>query len=137
MCSRNLNVPADAEIHPLCVAGPLSVSVGCVNASSTTEAHIAVTSTQANSWAFGTATNGTTASGVGLPFLNSSGDTVVDATDSSAAPATAEGGGASLSVGAPDGSRIDGTFSARADHTSPNQGTCFATAGAATGTGQP
>ena len=137
MCSRNLNVPADAEIHPLCVAGPLSVSVGCVNASSTTEAHIAVTSTQANSWAFGTATNGTTVSGVGLPFLNSSGDTVVDATDSSAAPATAEGGGASLSAGAPDGSRIDGTFSARADHTSPNQGTCFATAGAATGTGQP
>ena len=24
VCSRNLNVPADAEVHPLCVAGPLT-----------------------------------------------------------------------------------------------------------------
>jgi hypothetical protein len=35
-----------------------------------------------------------------------------------------------LSVGAPDGSSISGTFSARADHTAVNQGTCFATVGA-------
>ncbi len=111
------------------------MSVSCLNASSTTEVLIAVASTQASSWAFGTATNGSTVSGVGVPFLNSAGDTVVDVTDSSIAPTTATGGGASLSVGAPDGSRIDGTFSARADHTSANQGTCFATAGAATGSG--
>ncbi len=136
VCSRNLNVPADGEIHPLCVAGPLTVSAACINASSTTEVLIDVTSAQANSWVFGTSTDGSTVSGVGVPFLTSSGQTVVDATDNSTAPTTAKGGGASLSVGAPDGSRIDGTFSARADHTAANQGTCFATAGAATGSGQ-
>jgi hypothetical protein len=136
LCSRNLPVPADAEVHLLCAVGPLSVSASCFNASSTTEVLIQVASTQTNSWAFGTATDGTTVSGVGVPFLDSAGQTVIDATDSSTAPTTAKGGGASLSTGAPDGSRIDGTFSARADHTSPNQGTCFATAGAAARSGQ-
>lgn len=133
ICSRNYDVPADAEIHSLCVAGPLSVAVACFKASSTTEILIKVASAQAESWAFGTSTVGGTVSSVDVPFLDSSGQTIVDATDNSTAPATAVGGGASLSLGAPDGSRIDGTFSARADHTAPNQGTCFATAGAATG----
>jgi hypothetical protein len=132
VCSRNVIVPADAEVHPLCVAGPLTVSAQCLNGSSTTEALIEVSSTQTNSWVFGTSTEGSTVSGVGEPFLHSA-ETVVAATDNDTAPTTAEGGGASLSVGAPDGSRIGGTFSARADHTAVNQGTCFATAAGTTG----
>jgi hypothetical protein len=136
VCSRNLNVPVDAEIHPLCVAGPLTVAVECFNTPTTTEARIEATSTQPDSWAYGSTTDGSAVTGVGAPFLTSSGQTVLDATDNSAAPGTAEGGGASLSLGAPAGSRIDGEFSARADHAGPNQGTCFATAGAVTGTPQ-
>jgi hypothetical protein len=132
VCSRTVNVPADGEVHPLCVAGPLTVFAQCLNGSSTTEALVAVISTQTNSWVFGTSTDGNTVSGVGEPFLDSA-ETVVDATDNSTGPTTAEGGGASLSVGAPDGSRIGGTFSVRADHTAANLGTCFATAGAMTG----
>jgi len=133
VCSRNLNVPADAEVHPLCVAGPLSVSAACFKASSTTEVRIEVSSSQPDSWVFGTSSDGSTVSGVGEPFLTSAPETVLDATDNSTAPTTAEGGGTSLSVGAPDGSRITGTFSVRADQTAANVGTCFATAGATTG----
>lgn len=91
-----------------------------------------MSSAQSNSWVFGTSTDGSTVSGIGEPFLVSS-ETVLDATDNSTAPTTAEGGGVSLSVGAPDGSSISGTFSSRADHTGPSQGACFATVGATTG----
>jgi hypothetical protein len=132
VCSRSVNVPADSESHPLCAAGPLTVSALCVIGSSTTEVFIDVSSSQTNSWVFGTSTDGSTVSGIGEPFLLSS-ETVLDATDTSTAPTTAEGGGVSFSVGAPDGSSISGTFSARADHTAPSQGTCFATVGATTG----
>ena len=132
VCSGTVNVPADSENHPLCAAGPLIVSALCINGSSTTEVFLDVSSAQSNSWVFGTATDGSTVSAIGEPFLVSS-ETVLDATDSSTAPTTAEGGGVSLSVGAPDGSSISGTFSARADHTAPSQGTCHATVGATTG----
>ena len=132
VCSGTVNVPADSENHPLCAAGPLIVSALCVNGSSTTEVFLDVSSAQSNSWVFGTSTDGSTVSGIGEPFLVSS-ETVLDATDNSTAPTTAEGGGVSLSVGAPDGSSISGTFSARADHTAPSQGACFATVGATTG----
>ncbi|HSD23713.1 MAG TPA: hypothetical protein VLB79_05230 [Solirubrobacterales bacterium] len=132
VCSRSVNVPPDSENHPLCAAGPLIVSALCVNGTSTTEAFIDVSSTQSNSWVFGTSTDGSTVSGVGEPFLLSS-DTIVDVTDNSTVPSTGKGGGASLSVGAADGSSISGTFSVRADHTATDQGTCFATVGATTG----
>jgi hypothetical protein len=129
VCSGTVNVPADSENHPLCAAGPLIVSALCVNGSSTTEVFLDVSSAQSNSWVFGTSTDGSTVSGIGEPFLVSA-ETVLDATDSSTAPTTAEGGATTLSVGAADGSTISGTFSARADHTAVNQGTCFATVGA-------
>jgi hypothetical protein len=131
VCSTTFNVHADAEDHPLCAAGPLIVSARCNNQSSTTQALIRVSSTQPDSWVFGTATDGSTVVAVGAPFLPSA-ETVVDVSDNSTVPTTAEGGAATLSVGAPDGSTISGTFSVRADHTAANQGTCFATVGATT-----
>jgi hypothetical protein len=129
VCSGTVNVPADAENHPLCATGPLIVSAHCSHGTSTTEARIEVSSSQPNSWVFGTASDGSTASAIGRAFLVSP-ETVVDATDSSTAGTTGAGGGASLSVGAADGSSISGTFSVRADHTGATQGTCFATSGA-------
>jgi ABC-type Na+ efflux pump permease subunit len=129
VCSTTFNVHADAEDHPLCAAGPLIVSARCNNQSSTTQALIRVSSTQTDSWAFGTATDGGTVVAVGAPFLLTP-ETVVDVSDNSTAPTTAEGGATTLSVGTADGATISGTFSVRADHTAANQGTCFATVGA-------
>jgi hypothetical protein len=132
VCSRTIGVPSDSEDHPLCASGPLIVSARCITGSSNTEALINVTSAQSDSWAFGTATDGSTVVGVGEPFLFST-ETVVDAIDNSTAPTTAKGGATTLSIGAPDGSNITGTFAIRADHTAASEGACFATVGATAG----
>jgi hypothetical protein len=132
VCARSTDVSANSEDHPLCQSGPLIVSARCNNMSSATQVLVQITSSQSNSWVFGTATDGATVQSVDSPFLPSP-VTAVDVSDGDAAPSTAKGGSATLSVGAPDGSSISGTFSVRAEHTGTAQGSCFATVGATAG----
>jgi hypothetical protein len=64
VCAGTMNVSANDEDHPLCENGPLIVSARCNNTSSTTEGFINVSSTRADAWAFGTATDGATVTSV-------------------------------------------------------------------------
>jgi hypothetical protein len=132
VCAKTINVSTNDEDHPLCENGPLIVSARCNNASSTTEGFINVSSTRADAWAFGTATDGSTVTSVDANALPTH-VTVVDITDADTAPASAKGGSATLSVGAPDGSHVSGIFSIRVDHTGAGQGSCFATIGSTSG----
>jgi hypothetical protein len=131
VCSGTVSMQS-TDAQTVCSVGPLSVVANCLVGNSDTRARLDLVSS-GDAWAFGERIDAPAAEEPIAETSLSSPFTIAEAMDSNASSLVLDGSGAWVSAGAPGGASLSGEFSARANHTGTDQGTCLISTGAIAG----